>query len=458
MDASRNKEYLEKHDKEIAESIKDPDDFEASQRRERKIREVYIPEEELKELREMYSCVVVQDFEDEYHMSRKDREALRERYAKFFKLKQNYTKKIRKLDKYIEACRIVLQIVNDTAESNGIMDPDEFRAKTLKGEIRINGLQIPKYVGRGKKSINWDYVMEFILDPSLDPKILMKDTLHDVEDLEEDHSLTESEIESLVEKAVNNKDNLDKPGMVNEEDNNASFASVMTKKDQKLIRSVCPGYEKVIKQINRRNSDHRRNNMMVWELDHDDIKWIEEYDKKQNKKRYGGAPEFSGDITNDADVEAYLFQMEEYERETEMVEYHGSYVSREDYDELKFKEVLERNGYNLRNLYGNKEREKKRLEETKRNRKKIKSLKKMLAQIQEQNSEDTTGLTGEIIKYTKEDLESGGKINKKKKKKSKKAKKKAKVMDDMLLSAVGSDAESMKDYYKEMSSMSLLNK
>ena len=148
--------------------------------------------------------------------------------------------------------------------------------------------------------------------------------------------------------------------------------------------------------------------------------------------------------------------MEEYERSTEMVEYHGSYVTQEDYDELKFKEILERNNYNLRNLYGNKEREKQRIKETKRNKKKIHTLKKMLAQIQEQNSDDSDkGLTGDIIMHTKEELESGGKINKKKKK-NKKAKKKSKIMDDVLLSAVGSKADDMDEYFEEMSSMSLL--
>ena len=127
-----------------------------------------------------------------------------------------------------------------------------------------------------------------------------------------------------------------------------------------------------------------------------------------------------------------------------------------DYDELKFKEILERNNYNLRNLYGNKEREKQRIKETKRNKKKIHTLKKMLAQIQEQNSDDSDkGLTGDIIMHTKEELESGGKINKKKKK-NKKAKKKSKIMDDVLLSAVGSKADDMDEYFEEMSSMSLL--
>lgn len=455
MDASKNKDYLEKHDSELAEAIKDPDDYEASQERTRTVREVYIPENELKELHEMYSHVVVQDFEDEYHMSREDRESLRQRYAKFFALKQNYTKKIRKLDKYIEACRIALQIVDDTAEHNGILNPDEFRAMVLKGEIRINGLQLPKYIGRGKKTLNWDYVIDVMLDPSIDPKILMRDTLKEAEDDRPDISLDEDFIDQLIADAKEHQNDLDKPGMVNECDNTADFASPMSKKDQKLMRSICPGYDKVIKQINRRNSK-RRENAMIWELDQDDIKWIEEYDNRQNRKRYGDAPEFTGDFTNNEDIEAYLFQMEEYERSTEMVEYHGSYVTQEDYDELKFKEILERNNYNLRNLYGNKEREKQRIKETKRNKKKIHTLKKMLAQIQEQNSDDSDkGLTGDIIMHTKEELESGGKINKKKKK-NKKAKKKSKIMDDVLLSAVGSKADDMDEYFEEMSSMSLL--
>ena len=119
LDADQNQEFLEKQlKKEAANHGNIPDSI--SNISKRKIREVYIPPEELDELRELYSKVIVQDFEDEYHMSKEERESLQKRFSKFFRLKRNFAKKIRRLDKYIEACRLVFEIINDTAEENGV--------------------------------------------------------------------------------------------------------------------------------------------------------------------------------------------------------------------------------------------------------------------------------------------------------------------------------------------------
>ena len=103
LDADQNKEFVEDQLKQ--EALKNgeiPDSISNISRR--KIKEVYIPPEELDRLKIEYSRVVVQDFEDDYHNTKEEREAMRQRYEKFFHLKRNFTKKIRRLDKYIEAC------------------------------------------------------------------------------------------------------------------------------------------------------------------------------------------------------------------------------------------------------------------------------------------------------------------------------------------------------------------
>ena len=116
LDASRNSDYVEEM-KEKGVITEPEDKFTQAQR---KLQSVYISPEEEAQLREMYSHVVVQDFEDEYHMPREAREKMRTQYEKIFKLRNNYTKKIRQIDVFIDACRLCLENIRDIAENNKI--------------------------------------------------------------------------------------------------------------------------------------------------------------------------------------------------------------------------------------------------------------------------------------------------------------------------------------------------
>ena len=91
LDADQNQEYIEDQlKKELEKTGEIPESISAISKR--KIKEIYIPPDEEEKLLDQYSKVVVQDFEDDYHMTKEERESLRERYSKFFRLKRNYTK------------------------------------------------------------------------------------------------------------------------------------------------------------------------------------------------------------------------------------------------------------------------------------------------------------------------------------------------------------------------------
>ena len=128
-------------------------------------------------------------------------------------------------------------------------------------------------------------------------------------------------------------------------------------------------------------------------------------------------------------------------------------ITREQMDEIEFKQILEANGYNLRNLYGNKERRKRIEKQRNKQSKEIKSLKKMLEELKsKQEKTNIEGLNGSI-----KGIDLGGdKVNKKKKKK-KKVKGKAKKMQDkfdrLILDSVGADDDDMDSYAKRMSNM-----
>lgn len=446
LDASRNSDYVEEM-KEKGVITEPEDKFTQAQR---KLQSVYISPEEEAQLREMYSHVVVQDFEDEYHMPREEREKMRTQYEKFFKLRNNYTKKIRQIDVFIDACRLCLEIVRDIAENNKIMKPEKFVKMALRGEIEINGVNFPKYQGKGgKKRIDWNTVAAYILDDTKNPKELLDISdpraANEEEYLTAHDTFTDEELDRILgdgdpemEKAMEQR------GFFNEEDYDGRVAVFTSKKMLKELMKVSPSYQRVVKDMCRREDMKRKSNSMIWELDQNDMKYIEEYDAKINGKKKNGPPKFKGSIMNKDDVNAYLYAMEEYERETTLVEYNNRYITQEELDDIKYKQMLEENGWNLRNLYGNKERAKKRKDQERADKKKIKRLKKMLQEIKEKgSSKDSDGLY---------DDDKG--VNTKKKKVKKKAKKKAKKYDELILDAAGVDDEDIEGYKKRMENMS----
>ena len=446
LDASRNADYVE----EMKEKgvIQEPED--KFTQAKRKLQSVYISPEEMAQLREMYSHVVVQDFEDEYHMPYEEREKMRTQYEKFFRLRNNYTKKIRQIDVFIDACRLCLDIVRDIAENNKIMSPEKFVKMTLRGEIEISGVNFPKYQGKGgKKRIDWNTVASYILDDTKDPKSLL-----DISDpraaIEEEYltaqdTFTEDELEDILGDGDPEMEKMmEQRGFFNEEDYGGRVAVFTSKKMLKELMKASPSYQRVVKDMCRREDVKRKSNAMIWDLDESDMKYIEEYDAKINGKKTSGPPKFKGSIMNEDDVNAYLYAVEQYERETTLVEYNNRYITQEELDDIKYKQMLEENGWNLRNLYGNKERAKKRKDQERADQKKIKRLKKMLQKIQEKSDDESDSL------YEDDDTKG---VNSKKKKSKKKSKKKAKKYDELILDAAGVDDEDIDGYKKRMQNM-----
>lgn len=465
LDADENQEYIERQLKKEAASDGNGMPDAITNISKRKIREVYIPPEELDELRQRYSRVVVQDFEDDYHMTKEEREKQREQYSKFFRLKRNYAKKIRRLDKYVEACRLVFEIINDTAdeaETDHLMSKDTFITSVLNGKITIRGLTIPKYVGKGKKSLNWDYVMEFVLDPNKDIDELIRSQQtsrcksmddddfepEDVESIKDD--LTPEEYQQFKEFV----DNYQPPvrsfydGSIGE-----GYATIETDKMRKQLVKQYPGFSKALKEMYN-NGKKNRDKTYLWQLEEEDLQWIKEFKEEASKRNGDARPEFTGSIMDEEAVGRYLFELDQWEKEHNLVKYGSNMVTQSAKEELDFKAILEQSGYNLRNLYGNKQRTKEMNKKRKLQSKKIDSLKKMLEDLNaKQKKTNLEGLNGGI-----ESIDLGGDaVNKKKKKKKKpkgkKAKKMEKQFEGLLLDAIGSDDKDMKSYEKRMQNM-----
>lgn len=439
----------------VKESEQEDDSYVA---KERILANIYIPEEELEKMKESYSHSIVQDFDDNYHLTREERQQQQELYGKFISLKKR-RKKIRKLNQYVETHRLCMDILNDVAESNGVYSADKFKKLVLEGKINVNGLTFPKLQGKARKQINWDYITEnYIEDRTKDPKELLRED--DSEDFTDEESIddavvryfgSQEEFDKIIQdfdeerKIYNSRPIIDV-------DDDEYVAETGTKKSRKALVKSSPIILDELKKRSNLDRKNRRAKSYITDLQDEDMEFITKYDLKMSSKTKKGAiPQFSGDITNKDDVNRYMAEMEEYERENTFIDYNGRRINLNDLNEINLKAAMEANGWNLRNLYSNKKEQKKLEKARKEDKKKEKKLKKMLIEIQQRKKGRQESIEG--IKINSKKKKSG--LNKKKKKKvKKKHKKELNYLDDVLLDINKRTEETFEEYRKEMESFS----
>ena len=348
---------------------------------------VYISPERLKVIEAGMNCVVVHDFGDEYHLSEEERQAKNHFYETFKilrKAKNNY----RHIDEYVTVMREALHCLDVVAENNGVYTPDEFKKLFMRNKIYINGLKFPKYKGKNRKDISWEYLSEFILSDE-DPKKL----LHQETDIFTDDELiddipqmfNESELDSTVDEYINadtSKDTMYYDPDDENDDTERSVAVSLTSKESKLVLKYCPEIFKTIKRIKRNQSSTKHLSSFAFELTADDINHIEEYDRKHNYKSSSDIPEFIGSILDDDNYNRFMMELDEYADENIREDYHGRLKTLGAIKELEIKEVLEDSGWNIKAFSDNKEREKKLRKAQKRDKEREKKLKNQLLKVQ----------------------------------------------------------------------------
>ena len=448
LDCSRE-ELAEQGGIELTEEEKEEQKEKAYKLQKREVKLAYIPEEELERLKESYSRSIVQDFDDTYHMSKEDRKEMEERYSKFIALKKQ-RKKIRKIDQYIMCHRLCEDILNDVAETNGVYSPKKFKKLVLKGEIKVGGLVFPKLQGKARKTFNWDYIYEnYILNRDSDPSELMRTAEgEDIEDSNIDELskqyFGEGELNKIFD-SYNPEDELEDHIIVPDEDD-CSIAIEGDKKSKKMLIKTSPVILSEIKKREKLDRRQRRAKSYLTDIDESDMDFLDKYDMKRNKKKYKeGIPKFTGDINNKEDVDNYMYLMDEYERETIFVDYHGKSVNINDKNELDMQSLMDENGWNVRELYENKKAEKRLKKERKKNEKKEKMLKEMLIAVQKKKEGGKEVINGINTKKKKKGLS-----KKKKKKVEKKHKKELDQLDDIFMDINQSTQETFNDYRKEM--------
>lgn len=350
-------------------------------------KDVYIPERFIEKLKVEYSEVTVHDFGDDYHLSEEERER-HNKYYKAFKELNRTKKKIRKLKDYIEVMRLALHCLDLVAQDNKMYDPEEFKLMVLKGKIYVNGLTFPKYIGKNRKSLSKDYLSEFILSGKPYEEYMGDDNddeyLSDEELLEQEEELFDMPDQKASKPSEEIRDSFFDAKTEVQPDN--ATLHLTPKQTRKLIK-VNPSLIGVIKDIKK----NRNNEELMRDISHGDavsadFEDIERYDSKRNYVTDSEMPEFIGDLMNDDDYNRYLYELEEWMDTHTKTRVDGKMKTPEEAKLIQLKDALEAAGWDIRNLYDNKEKVKALERALKRDEKKEKKVKKRLLRIQDRRA------------------------------------------------------------------------
>lgn len=413
----------------------------------RVLQDVYIPEKEIEMLREVYSKSVVQDFGDMYHYTKEEREKFIAEHKKLHELRKKRFKCPR-LSEYVRRWRSCLEIVDEIANTNGLIPPDEFKKKALNGDITIGGLKFPKYTGKRRKSVNWDFVMDYIIDSRKNPDDLDEMLL----DKDVDEEITSDERPSkTIEKIVSNAKLMTETDVASiMAEDSPLIPRIMSSKELKSMKKSAPEITKAINDEISLAAKRNRARMHGYNrtVEEDDFDYISRYDKRN---KFSSIPEFNGNILDDDAFEAYLDACEEYDRESTLIEYNGKLYTPDQIEMLELKTLLENNGWDLRKVFIDKDRIRKEKRRKKRDAKREKQIKQLLNDIQNRKEKRDEKLNGypqgiNIEEYKK-------KVKKKNKKdKHKKGKKK---FEAILMDATADKRyKNLKAYRDEMEDFS----
>lgn len=404
---------------------------------------IKFPAYKIAQLEELYSSCAVRDFGDDYHESEKEREAKSDIYKIYKKIRTHRTK-YNKLVQYIEIMRDCYDFVLSMAKRNRmIMDPEEFVTRVYRREIDINGFEFPKYSGRDRKDINWKEVRKYVVDKSLDPHDFTKSKEinylpPDVESNPEEH-LGDYFNENQIKEIFENDSMKRSTTLVYDGENDSGVYEIPTKRVSKKQRNalfkMCPEFIRPLKDAINSGKIQDSVKSYAYELDADAYEYITKMDKKRGFLASDRFPEFKGDIMKSDDYKRYLYQLDEFNEQYGREYVNGRSMTVAEVRDNKLKQALSEAGWNVMELYGNKEKIKEDKKKEKRDKQKEKRLRKKLTRLE-----------------NRREAREGNVVNSKKDKGKKKNKGKRKALDRALLYGTGED--NFDDYEERMLDMS----
>lgn len=383
-------------------------------------------EAQIQEMKESINEVCLNDFSDDYHLSTEERFANAEE-ARIFAAMSKTKRKCNNIVDFVIAMRYRLDAINYIAENNGVYEPDKFRKLVAKGKIFLPGIPIPKYTGKDRKHINWDYIFEFIADGDRDPSDLKdhSDTGF-YEHARENHSrniFSNEQYRILVEQEYTDDDAVE-----------VEFILPSSKTMKRLVQDNPDVQYAALDYV----SDIKKRIGTSYAYDtfsaREEFESIQVLDQRNIRNSNVRPPDFVGSVSSDKDMDEFLRNYHDWYVENTYVSRNGKSMSIRDADLENLKNVMEDEGINV-----------KKLAVFTKYCKTVKKLKK-------KENKRLSNIKGKI-----KDGQSRGK--KRKKKKGKKKKDTEKFLNEIkrqqerdLLELTGGNYADFEDYENEMSS------
>lgn len=348
--------------------------------------DVYVPESYMKKIDKSYEYVVVNDFGDDYHLTEEEKRE-KNKYYEAFKPLIKSRKTYRKLNDYIDVTRSAIKCLKLIADTNEVMSPDKFIKDYFNGKISIDGLFFPKYKGKDRKDLSWRFVAEIIMHggDASDIYVDEDDNLFGPDDVNTNiiseerlnYIFAEDEYDELLVETLDPDD---------PEIENLPVAVELSMSEMKKLVKSDDCVLKVAKKIKNKfeRIDAIKGN--ISDMTFDDLEHIERYDIEHGYTTDTQMPEFNGDIMDDDAYEDYMDALEAYEYNNVRKYYHGKMRTQAEIDEIEVKDLLDREGYNIRAMYGNKYKENKSKSSIKRDAKRIKQTKERLIECHNRRS------------------------------------------------------------------------
>ena len=163
-----------------------------------------------------------------------------------------------------------------------------------------------------------------------------------------------------------------------------SIVNEINIKDLKKLKGLKSDINYVIREKRRQErSISSLNDVTMISFDDDDIDMLASNDRRYRHVSKTDMPEFKGDLLNEKDYYKYMLKLDEYE-ENQMAEedFHGRHKTNAEIEELRLKEELEENGWDIRKLYKDKSSRKKMKKMKKKDMKRESRMKQKIINLQ----------------------------------------------------------------------------
>ena len=347
-----------------------------------------ISAEQFAKMAAQYVEVCVNDYGDTYHLSDEEKYKISQYHDLFTRLNR-LKRKHKKLNEFVKVYRQAMECLNAVAKDNGIYKPKAFKKMVLTGKLKVTGLFFPTYIGKNRKSINWDYVADYIYDTTLDPDDLAPRDEVEIE-MSDDFNryFTDEEFERILQE-IKEYDKL--PEVSCDDDPPDIYAVVDSKKESKKYANDNPEVIRAIRNADklsrkRRRIEERTNGVYLYEMTESEFDEVSKMDERRGLTSSSDIPKFKGDIMNKDDYNRYMHELEIYEEENCIVNHKGKMMTVEDANLDDILDAFSAGGVNVRALYKTSKKDKKKLKKIKKeDDRKLRKLKAKMIEITDRN-------------------------------------------------------------------------